>query len=117
MNAFANERCYRNGKQERRVLNVSHDQAYSKFLDATRIRAALRGQPGGGGTDEDDQLKARLHELHLRKIDLADEVLILNVVGYIGESTARELAYARAEGKRVRYLERPDREKGWNDGR
>ena len=47
----------------------------------------------------------RLDELHLRKIDLADEVLILNVGGYIGESTRKELAYARAWGKRVRFLE------------
>jgi hypothetical protein len=51
------------------------------------------------------ELKARLDELHLRKIDMADEVLILNVGGYIGESTSRELAYAIKTGKRVRYLE------------
>ena len=47
----------------------------------------------------------RLDELHLRKIDLADEVLILNVGGYIGESTGRDLAYAREQGKLVRFLE------------
>lgn len=55
-----------------------------------------------GLTDED---KARMDELHLRKIDLADEVLILNVGGYVGQSTARELAYAQQHGKRVRFLE------------
>lgn len=55
--------------------------------------------------DELAQIKAALDELHLRKIDLADEVLILNVGGYIGSSTARELAYARTLGKRVRFLE------------
>jgi hypothetical protein len=55
--------------------------------------------------DELTAIKARLDKLHLRKIDLADEVLILNVGGYIGESTARELAYARQQGKRVRFLE------------
>ncbi len=44
-------------------------------------------------------------ELHLRKIDLADEVLILNVGGYIGESTQRELDYARSKGKKVSFLE------------
>lgn len=49
--------------------------------------------------------KAELDELHLRKIDLADEVLVLNVGGYIGESTQREIAYAEAHGKPVRYLE------------
>ena len=49
--------------------------------------------------------KHRLDELHLRKIDLADEVLILNVGKYIGESTGRELEYARSQGKTVRFLE------------
>jgi len=53
------------------------------------------------------EVKERLDELHLRKIDLADEVLILNVGGYIGESTGRELAYARQLGKPVRFLEPP----------
>ena len=49
--------------------------------------------------------KPQLDELHLRKIDLADEVFVLNVGGYIGESTARELAYALEHGKTVRMLE------------
>ena len=49
--------------------------------------------------------KAALDELHKRKIDLADEVLILNVGGYIGSSTRSELEYARAHGKKVRFLE------------
>ena len=51
------------------------------------------------------KLKAGLDRLHLQKIDLADEVLILNVGGYIGESTQSELDYARAKGKHVRFLE------------
>ncbi len=46
-----------------------------------------------------------LDALHLHKIDLADEVLILNVGGYIGSSTTHELAYARRQRKRVRFLE------------
>ena len=54
---------------------------------------------------EYDRVKQMLVELHLRKIDLADEVLILNVGGYIGESTRRELNYARAHGKRIRWVE------------
>ncbi len=46
-----------------------------------------------------------LDELHLRKIDMADEVFILNVNGYIGKSTRRELNYAISKGKKVRFLE------------
>jgi len=49
-------------------------------------------------------LKTKVDELHLRKIDLSDEILVLNVDGYIGESTKREIAHARAKGKRIRYL-------------
>lgn len=52
-----------------------------------------------------DEQKAALDELHLRKIDLADEVFILNVGGYIGQSTRRELAYAVAKIKKLRFLE------------
>lgn len=47
----------------------------------------------------------RLDELHLRKIDLADHVHILNVGGYIGHSTCRELAYAFAKQKPISFLE------------
>ncbi|KKL70850.1 hypothetical protein LCGC14_2100780 [marine sediment metagenome] len=46
-----------------------------------------------------------LDELHLRKIDMADEVFILKVNGYIGKSTRRELNYAISKGKKVRFLE------------
>ena len=49
--------------------------------------------------------KIALDELHKRKIDLADEVFILNVGGYIGESTKSELEYAIKHNKIIRYLE------------
>jgi hypothetical protein len=49
--------------------------------------------------------KIKLDELHKRKIDLADEVLILNVGGYIGSSTKSELEYAKAYNKVIRFLE------------
>lgn len=59
----------------------------------------------GEGVGHDSAQKVALDELHLKKIDLADEVLILNVGGYIGDSTRRELAHAVATGKAVRWLE------------
>ena len=46
-----------------------------------------------------------LDELHKRKIDLADYILVLNVGGYIGASTKSEIEYAEALGKRVDYLD------------
>ena len=50
-------------------------------------------------------VRARLAELHRCKIDLADEILVLNVGGYIGDDTRDEIAYARAHGKPIRWLE------------
>ena len=54
-----------------------------------------------GGNDD----KRMLDELHRRKIDIADRVLVINVDGYIGESTRGEIEYAESLGKRVDYLE------------
>ena len=51
------------------------------------------------------QEKKMLDELHLRKIDLADEILVLNKNGYIGESTRKEIQYALYYNKPVKYLE------------
>lgn len=49
--------------------------------------------------------KAALDELHKRKIDMADEILVLNVGGYIGESTRGEIIHAQRTGKPIRWLE------------
>lgn len=49
--------------------------------------------------------KLLLDELHMRKIEMADEVLVVSVDGYIGESTRREIAHARELGKTVRYFD------------
>lgn len=49
--------------------------------------------------------KEMLDDMHKRKIDMADEIYVINVGGYIGESTRSEIEYAEATGKRVNYLE------------
>jgi len=45
-----------------------------------------------------------LDDMHLRKIDLADEIFVINSEGYIGESTKREIEYAQESGMTVKYL-------------
>lgn len=45
----------------------------------------------------------QMDELHLRKIDLATEVFVINVNDYIGESTAREIQYAQDKGLKLRW--------------
>lgn len=49
--------------------------------------------------------KTKADELHKRKIDICDEVFVLNVGGYIGQSTASEIDYANKIGKQIHYLE------------
>lgn len=46
-----------------------------------------------------------LGEMHKRKIDMSDEIFVINVNGYIGESTRSEIKYAEETGKKVNYLE------------
>ena len=49
--------------------------------------------------------KEMLDDMYKRKIDMADEVFVINVGGYIGSSTKSEIEYAEATGKTIRYLE------------
>ncbi len=49
--------------------------------------------------------KEMLDDMHKRKIDMADSIYVINVDGYIGDSTRSEIAYAEATGKKVEYLE------------
>ena len=59
------------------------------------------------GMSEDTltQTKIMLDDMHKRKIDMADEIFVINVGGYVGESTRSEIEYAQSTGKVVRYLE------------
>ena len=54
---------------------------------------------------EEQGVKIQMDELHLRKIDMADGVYIINPDGYIGESTQREIEYALDNGVPVEYEE------------
>ena len=54
---------------------------------------------------DQEGVKQAIDELHKRKIDLADEVYVLNVGGYVGESTRSEINYALAHNKPVEYFE------------
>ena len=65
------------------------------------------GMFGHSGDDEvwTEGTKAMLDDMHKRKIDMADEIYVINVGGYIGESTKSEIEYARKNGKEVQLLE------------
>jgi hypothetical protein len=52
---------------------------------------------------ERERVKQTLDDLHMRKIDMSEMIVVINRDGYIGESTAREVQYAKAHGKQIRY--------------
>lgn len=59
------------------------------------------------GMDEGtlSKTKEMLDDMHKRKIDMADEIYVINVGGYIGDSTCSEIQYAEEHGKTVRYYQ------------
>ena len=54
----------------------------------------------------DEKTKKMLDEMHKQKIDMSDEIYVINVGGYIGESTKSEIEYAKRKCKKIYYLER-----------
>ena len=64
---------------------------------------------------DQEGVKDIVDEVHKRKIDLADEVYVLNIDGYIGESTRSEIDHALSIGKPVLYHDAPNEAEG--DGR
>ena len=84
-----------------------------QFLEAQK-RLTLEGyiviSVGLFGHSGDDEVwmegtKEMLDDMHKRKIDMADAIYVINVDGYIGESTRSEIEYAKRNGKEVLYLE------------
>ncbi len=63
---------------------------------------------GHSGDDEvwTDNVKEMLDDMHKRKIDMADEIFVINKGGYIGSSTKSEIEYATKTGKKVNYMEK-----------
>ena len=62
---------------------------------------------GHSGDDEvwTEGTKEMLDDMHKRKIDMADAIYVINVGGYIGQSTRSEIEYAKKNGKEIRYLQ------------
>lgn len=56
------------------------------------------------GEDAITKTKMMLDDMHKRKIDMADEIFVINENGYIGDSTKSEIAYARETGKNIMYM-------------
>lgn len=85
-------------------FRAEHDAANRELTMAGYIVLGLGSFSHSDGHAVTDAEKAALDKLHFAKIDIADEVFVINPGGYIGTSTANEIAYATKTGKPVRYL-------------
>lgn len=93
-------------------FKVEHEREAKRFTRAGRIVVGMHIFGHFGDLTEEEcevghPVKDMLDELHLRKIDLADRVFVVNPGGYIGESTRNEIAYARKVGRPIDFLETP----------
>ncbi len=98
-----------------KVITLCGSTRFKNAFMNTQKRLTLEGNIvisvglfGHSGDDEvwADGTKEMLDDMHKRKIDMADEIFVINVGGYIGSSTQSEIEYAQATGKKVFFLER-----------
>ena len=109
-----------NVNQKPKIVCLCGSTRFWREFQRASLRETLAGRivlsiGAASGTDDEhfgnlskedyETVKEMLDELHKRKIDLADDVLVLNVGGYIGTSTQSEIDYAQKLGKPIRYLE------------
>lgn len=100
------------------IVTLCGSTRFAEAFHAANLRETLAGKivlSIGVNTKSDADLllageltqkgKERLDVLHLKKIDESDEIFVLNVGGYIGSSTAKEIQHAWEHGKVIRYLE------------
>jgi hypothetical protein len=71
------------------------------------ISVGLFGHSGDGEAMQ-EKTKIMLDDMHKKKIDMADEIFVINVNGYIGDSTASEIKHAISTGKPVRFYDNPN---------
>ncbi len=96
------------------VITLCGSTRFKKEFLETQKRLTLEGNIvisvglfGHSGDNEvwTEGTKEMLDEMHKRKIDMADKIFVINVGGYVGDSTRSEIEYAKRNGKWVDYLE------------
>lgn len=114
----------------RRIVTLCGSTRFSAAFRDANLRETLKGKIvlsigcdmrsdteifGNMSPTELTDTKAKLDILHLDKITMSDEILVLNVGGYVGESTTREIKHALSLGRPIRWLE-PDNVPTWFAG-
>ncbi|NRQ51966.1 DUF4406 domain-containing protein [Brevibacillus sp. HD1.4A] len=100
-------------EEKPKVITLCGSTKFKKEFEEANKRLTMQGNivisVGVFGHSEGIQLteqeKQLLDSIHFRKIDLADEIYVINVGGYVGSSTRNEIEYAKKTGKPVRYLD------------
>jgi hypothetical protein len=97
-----------------RIITLCGSTKFKDEFIAEQKRLTLEGNIvisvglfGHSGDKEvwSESTKEMLDDMHKRKIDLADEIFVINAGGYIGSSTKSEIEYAKQTNKGVKYLE------------
>lgn len=96
-----------------RVITLCGSSRFQKEFEDVNERLTMEGNVvisvGVFGHSKGIELsyeeKRSLDRIHLKKIDMADEIFVINVGGYIGSSTRNEIEYATLKGKPIQYLE------------
>lgn len=101
-----------------KIITLCGSTRFKKEINEANAQLTLQGNlvislgvfghldmPDHDWTTGGNETKRMLDDLHKQKIDLADEIYVITVNGYIGESTRGEIEYAHATGKPVYYLQ------------
>lgn len=97
-----------------KVITLCGSTKFKEYFIKEQKRLTLEGNIvisvglfGHSGDDEvfTENTKEMLDDMHKRKIDMADEIFVINKDGYIGSSTKSEIDYAIKTGKKVNYME------------
>lgn len=97
---------------EIKVVTICGSMRYSKEmikiareLELKRGYAVLQCVYNFDGVENQEEDMSIFDKLHKKKIDISDAIYVVNIDGYIGNSTKNEIAYARKNGKEVIYHE------------
>lgn len=95
-----------------KVITLCGSSKYKDEFEKVQLDLTLQGNivlslpifsQNDGLVLSDEQLNM-LSEMHKQKIDMADEIFVVNPNGYIGNSTKQEIEYAISTNKPVNYL-------------
>lgn len=89
---------------EREMREVAVTESLAGAIVLLPLVNMKRPDPRWSQPADAERIKTTLDALHLAKIDAAGEVIVVAPGGYVGESTRREVAYATAAGKPIRYV-------------